>query len=303
MDTSATTTRQRTIAVGVDGSAGAARAVRWATLEALATGAGLRLVSAWDVPNVAFPAMAGAYVQPEEIAEGARHIAERAEHDARRVLGGRPMSIEAVAVQGGPVTGLLDACRDADLLVIGSRGRGGFASLVLGSVAQTCAHHSDIPVVVVGREYAEPGTGPVVVGMDESDGARRALDWSVTEAARLGTSLQVVHGWETVLSTPDGPPVFTPQDDPTVATDLRLWYQDLAEKAVARAGATVPVEAVIAGPAPSEALVEASADAALLVVGSRGRGGFLGLLLGSVSQQVLHHSACPVVVIPHGRRG
>ena len=98
---------QRVLVVGVDGSAGAAHAVRWAALEAAATGACVRLVSVWDVPGGVWPAPPGGYVTSEEIAEGAHRIAQRAEHDVGRVAGGPPVPTEIRAVRGAPADELL----------------------------------------------------------------------------------------------------------------------------------------------------------------------------------------------------
>lgn len=296
------TTHLRTIVVGVDGSAGASRAIRWAATEAAATSSRLRLVNAWDVPDVFSPGMPGPYIQADEIAQGAHRILERAEHEARRDLAGRPVPIDTLAVRARPADGLLGACDHADLLVVGTRGRGGFASLLLGSVAHTCAHRTPIPLVVVGHEVPGPGSGPIVVGADGSDGGRAAVGWAVAEASRLGCSLRVVHAWDLPGRAIDGPPPFlVPDIDPATVRGLRDRYREEAARAAAELGATVPTEVVISCPGPAESLVAASSTASLVVVGSRGRGGLAGLLLGSVGQQVLHHSACPVVVVPHAR--
>lgn len=290
----------RTIVVGVDGSAGSTRAVRWAAREAAVTpGRRLLLVNAWQIPAATWPATAGVYVEPEEIAEGSRRIVGRAEHEARRALAaGADLPIDALATPGAPAEVLLAASEGADLLVVGTRGRGEVASLVLGSVARTCVHRRPGPVAVIGQED-EPGTGPIVVGVDDSDGARAALAWAVTEAARRGATVKVVNGWEIDRrSTHDGPPpLFVPDVDRAAVDARREHHRDQAARAAADAGVDVAIEVVIACPPVVDALVAASSSASLLVVGSRGHGG-VRELLGSVGQHVLHHSACPVVVVP-----
>lgn len=286
------------VVVGVDGSGAATRALKWAGVEAASRNAVLRIVSTWSVPVMAWSVMAAAYVDPTAIEEGARHIIERAEALLRREMGDDAPVVETRTVQDGAAGGLIAEARGADLLVVGTRGRGGVLSLLLGSVAVSCAHHTPVPLAVIGLGAPEPGSGDLVVGLDRSAGSRAALRWAAAEAARLGVGLRVVHGWDIPLVAPAGAPTFAPLVD---AETLRRSTEAF-ERAVEEETADLPdrpsITTEVAASTAPEALVAAADGAALLVVGSRGRGGFAGLLLGSVSRQVLAHSPCPLVIVP-----
>ena len=136
----------------------------------------------------------------------------------------------------------------------------------------------------------------IVVGIDGSEPSRRALRWAVEEARLRGAAVEAVHSWSPpfVGGYPYTATMFEPAEFERAAAQL---LDDVVGSTDA-AGLQAPIERrVVEGPA-ARVLVDASKDAALLVVGSRGRGGFAGLLLGSTSQQVCHHATCPVVVIP-----
>jgi nucleotide-binding universal stress UspA family protein len=138
----------------------------------------------------------------------------------------------------------------------------------------------------------------VVVGVDASDGARRALEWAVAEASLRDAELSVVHAWLEPAAVAVGSVITAGAVDPAL-------FQEEAERTVSDLLASVDTGSlprgvtthVVAG-APALALIEAGHDADLVVVGSRGLGGFTGLLLGSVSQQVAHHATCAVVIVP-----
>jgi nucleotide-binding universal stress UspA family protein len=144
-------------------------------------------------------------------------------------------------------------------------------------------------------------SGRIVVGVDGSDGARRALEWAVEEARLRQAGLLVVHAWQV-------PPLVAgagPFDAPLVLdADTIERVEKTAEEIVERELAAVDtseldVQRLVAARSAADALVDAGADADLLVVGTRGRGGFAGLLLGSVGHQVAHHAPCPVVIVPN----
>ena len=289
----------RTIVVGADGSAASERALRWAALEAVRTSATLRIVNVWSVPAMAWPATIGAvYLDPGDIEEGARRIVERAQSSVRRAVGQDALVSDTSTMQGGPAECLMVAARGASLLVLGNRGRGGFASLVLGSVAATCAHHSTVPVAVVGVDAPAPGTGEVVVGVDDSIGGRGALRWAVGEAARVGVGVRAVHGWELPIAGLDGAPTLGPLEDPDLAEAARSGFERFVADETADLAERPPISVVTLPLSAPEALIQEAKGAALLVVGSRGRAGFVGLLMGSVSQHCLHHSPCPLVIVP-----
>lgn len=137
----------------------------------------------------------------------------------------------------------------------------------------------------------------IVVGVDNSPGARRALEWALDEAALRDATVVAVHAWQLpyVLSTPLGVVSVPVDEDATAEAEAELAAV-IDEVAAAHPG--TPVERQVVLGSPAAALIEEGADAQLIVVGSRGRGGFAGLLLGSVSHQLAHHAPCPVVIVP-----
>ncbi len=285
------------VVVGVDGSANAMVAARWAAHEASLRAVPLIIVHAWTMPTMAWSTPIGLTIDPAALRAGAVEVAEQAASEVRRTTGEALASVEARAVEAPTIPTLIDVAADASLLVVGSRGRGGFAGLLLGSVAVSCADHASVPLAVV-RQAAGPGAQDIVVGVDDSAPARAALRWAAEEAVRSDRRLVVVHGWETPFAVPPGGLAYGPVLD----EDFRKTSGALLERLVAETTAdleqapAVQVRAV-ADTAP-QALIQQAAGAALLVVGSRGRAGFRGLVLGSVSQQCLHHAPCPVVVVP-----
>lgn len=295
--------RDRMIVVGVDGSSSASRALRWAAAEASGTSAVLRIVNAWSVPMTTWPVMAAAYVDPTGLEEGSEAIVGRAAASVRGDLGSGAPVIETRTVRDGAAGGLIAAARDADLLVVGTRGRGGFTSLLLGSVAAACAYQTPVPLAVIGNDAPQPGSGDIVVGLDDSFGARRALRWAAAEASRLEVALRVVHGWEGPMPATAGAPTSDPLADPEVASSARAGLERIVEEELDQLAVRPPIRTLAVPLAASEALITVAANASLLVVGSRGRGGFTGLVLGSVSQQCLHHSTRPLVIIPAASSG
>jgi nucleotide-binding universal stress UspA family protein len=145
--------------------------------------------------------------------------------------------------------------------------------------------------------------GTIVVGVDGSDPSRKAVHWALSEAAMRGGKLVAVHAWSYYPSLPSDsldPMLMTPDFNETLGRDADRFVQHEVERLRTDAGAEhVEIEArAVEGPAAS-VLVEVAKDADLLVLGTRGHGGFSGLLLGSVSQQVSHHAPCPLVLVPH----
>jgi len=184
--------------------------------------------------------------------------------------------------------------------VVGSRGRGGFRGLMLGSVSQHCATHSRVPVAVVRFESPLPDNRDVVVGVDGSDGSAAALRFAIMEAARRQARLVIANGWwvDSPGSTKDALPFVTLDRREFQRRSHELMEQMLDDAAhtLGRTVDDVRIEAV--EHSPTQALVSLTDRAGLLVVGSRGRSGLAGLLLGSVSQQCLQHAYCTVVVVP-----
>jgi nucleotide-binding universal stress UspA family protein len=293
------------ILAGVDGSQGSRRALGWAVAAAAARGAVLQPVIVWPSPYdygelPYFP------VDEDHLAGEA---SKRLEQALAEVAGGdSAIAADPLVARGDPARVLCERSAGADLLVVGSRGHGGLAGLLLGSVATKCAHHSRCPLVIVRDGGADRDYGLVrriLVGDDGSQGAREALAWAVDEAVRRGASVQAVEVWR----DPYG-------GDMSLEFDMEYFREDrevLLERAQNRLAATVAeaaarhpglevVPVLLQGDDPARILCERSADADLLVLGSRGHGGFARLLLGSVATKCAQHSKCPVAIIPKDGR-
>ena len=281
------------IVVGVDGSPGSKRALRWAAQEATWRHARLDAVCAWSVPYQTYEE--GGYIDPVPHEEVARATVQEAVESLTSPDTARP-DIRAVAAHGEPAPALLEAAAGAELLVVGSRGHGGFVGLLVGSVSQRCVDHATGPVAVIPHAWAGDTSGRLVVGVDGSDASQRALQWAVDEARWRDARLDVVHAYE--FSKVVAAFGASPEAD---RNGLEQATQGLLEDMVGAATGDAPrprhLELIAAPGAPVPALLEAARGADLLVVGSRGRGTFHGLTLGSVSQQCLHHAPGPVVVI------
>jgi nucleotide-binding universal stress UspA family protein len=291
------------IVVGVDGSQGSRRALGWAAAEAVAREAVLQAVIVWPSP-------AGHGV-PRRAPDDGDHLAESARERLDQLLADVPVrapATEPLVVSGDPARVLCERSADADLLVVGSRGHGGFAGLALGSVSATCAHHSRCPLVVVrdGEEGDDDSlVSRIVVGTDGSEGSRLALAWAVREAALRGASVEALQVWR----DPYGGEMSMELDMERFREDRQVELGQAEERlaaAVAEAVAGQPgidvAPVILQGDDPARILCEQSADTDLLVVGSRGHGSVARVLLGSVGTACAHHSKCPVAIIPKGRR-
>lgn len=275
------------IVVGVDGSPGGTLALEWAARQAALTGATLEIHSSYRPGYV--------FVSDEEI----REEMERVVAEAKSRIGEIAPSVKVETTTGVavPAKALIDASRGADLLVVGSRGLGGFTGLLLGSVGKQCALHSHCPVVVV-RPSLSGGAGTphrqrIVVGVDGSAPSLRALNWSVAQAARTGATIAAVATWEWPAFGALGatyPSEVNPAGDMGKALEESLSPAREAHPEVA-------VDAVVIEGHPASVLVRESRSADLLVVGSRGRGQFTGMVLGSVSEHCVSYAECPVVVV------
>ncbi|MBA2948807.1 universal stress protein [Streptomyces sp. PSKA28] len=263
----------RLVVVGVDGSSSSLAAVEEAAREAQRRRAELRVVHAfsWPVRPMYAP------LDPSPLNRLVNEAAQRARSVAPEV------EVSEAMVTGDAVAVLEAESRAADLVVVGPRGMGGFIGMLLGSTAVSLAAHSQCPVMVVREEPA--GAGPIVLGVDGSPVSGKAVDFAFAEAALRGAEIVAVHAW-----LPDYAPVGTGAESAE-----RLLAHALAGRTARYPDVTVRQE-VVSGET-REVMIEASKTAQLVVVGARGRGGFAGLLLGSVSQAVLHHAHCPVAVV------
>ncbi|MEO3779672.1 universal stress protein [Micromonospora sp. B11E3] len=285
------------ILVGYDASPDAAVALDWALDEAERGGRPIHLayvfewltVAGWVGPGVA-PG-----IWPDENAR--RQVEELVRRAAADAAARRPgVTVRGEVYDGPPVLVLQERSAEVALLVLGSRGHGGFAGLLVGSTAVAVAAHAHCPVVVVRDDgTATARSGPVVVGVDGSDAALLALGFAVERAAGYGVPLRVLRAWEPAAEGGADPDAATAAERAALDGPLARWREAFPHLEIA-------AEAVPGRPAA--VLMEASRDARLVVVGSRGRGGLRGMLLGSVGQQLIQHARCPVAVVrelPHSR--
>jgi nucleotide-binding universal stress UspA family protein len=286
------------VVVGVDGSASATQAVRWAAVEADRRGAPLVLVHVWTPVPVGVPhaAMLGPY-EDGLIEQGHQWLTE-ASTVARETAPGVTVSTR---LANGSVAGqLIGRSASAALLVLGSRGLGGFTGLVVGSIAVAVATHGHCPTVVV--RGADPHSaprqdGPVVVGVDGSPTSQAAIRFAFQAASLRDVPLVAVHAWSDL-------PVTTVWELTTAWQAIQELESEVLSQRLAETQARYPgvhVEQVVVRDRPAHVLLDHAKSAQLVVVGSRGRGGFRGLLLGSTSQALIHHAACPVAVVPPSR--
>ncbi|MDQ5973163.1 MAG: hypothetical protein QG661_372 [Actinomycetota bacterium] len=282
------------VVVGYDGSPQADLAVSWAAAEAALRGRGLTIVHA-ILPSVAAGSLgAGLAPSPELIGQ-----LETNAHDQLEALATtlRPLDVLTSVTIGGPSGVLLEASETADVVVVGSRGRGGFASLILGSVAAQVAAHAACPVVTIRKAPADDAR-EIVVGIDATPGSEAALAFAFDEASRHGWTLIAVHAWDIpaydLLVVPNGP---VPVGLADVADEeVRMSAEVLAGFRDSYPDVEVQ-EHLVKGP-PVSSILTASTDPAMIVVGTRGHGPTVGALLGSISNGVLHKATVPVAVVP-----
>lgn len=282
--------------VGTDGSDAALSAVDWAVDEAALHGSELRIVyaSLWERYEGAAPSP-GAGRPTERIMAG--HILASAEE---RALLRRPeveVSVEVLAEEAEEA--LLHLSHQAAALVVGSRGRGEFASQLLGSVGLTVAAKATCPVVVIRDDGAEPGDRPwIALGIDPVDGSGdAACVFAFVEARLRGWGVLAVHAWR----TPHGVgPDWEGWQDSATHKDHAVAVERL-DRALRRPTAgfpDVPVTRVMPEGRARPALLDAAGGAGLLVVGARRRHSPVGLQLGPVNHAALHHASCPVAIVP-----
>lgn len=285
------------VTVGVDGSPSALRAVRWAAREAALRQVPLRIVHA----SPHYPELGGGGARQEwplatQIAHG---LAGRARQVA---LSAEPaLTVATSVITGAPARTLIDCSADTQLLVVAARGLDGFAGLHLGSVAATVSTYARCPVVIV-RHPAAPmldRLAPVVVGVDGSANSQPALEFGFTFASRRGLPLVAVHSWRD-LSPHAAHQVLThaadrgdleAEEERVLAESLAGWSERYPD---------VPVSRVVRRDRAVDVLLSFSPIAELLVVASRGRGGFAGMLLGSTAQSVVRYGSGPIAVVHPG---
>jgi nucleotide-binding universal stress UspA family protein len=283
------------VVVGYDGSQAGTAALEWATAEAVRERAPLRIVEVFELVVVSRPSPGK--VVPLAALRTVREHGLEALADSIR-LRHPHLDVQTVLLEGTPAASLIEETAQARLLVLGSRGLGGFTGMLVGSVAVQVASHAHCPIVVVPPDLVPTlhTLRTVVVGVDGSKLSTKAIDFAFEQAEAIGGRVVAVHAWNSPFSTYEnglGELLF---DNAEVrqASEV-LVSESLAGPRSDHPDTAVDVELIPGQPA--RAILHAAGSADLVVVGSRGRGGFTGLLLGSTSQQVLHHATCPVAIV------
>lgn len=284
------------IVVGYDGSEHSSIAVDWAAAEAVSRGVMLTLAAATSVPLEGMR-FGGSVLTPDAIDDLLQRLQEATQARADEARTSHPgLDIAVKVALGSPASVLVEASANADMVVVGSRGMGGFRGLLVGSVGVQVASNAACPAVVV-RKAPSPTASTVVVGVDGSALSLAALDFAFDMADRRGWRVLAVHAWEIpaydVLAAPSGPPPIDVEE--LVASEERAFAESLA--GLRERHPDVVVEQLVVKGQSVRAILDACDDPALIVMGTRGRGEFLGAVLGSVSQGVLHRAKVPVAVI------
>ncbi|MGP3948983.1 universal stress protein [Streptomyces sp. 7N604] len=297
----------RTVTAGLDGSRESLAAAAWAAREARRRGLPLRLVHAWEAQPYVTDPLVGPIAQ--------RHWSERIPREAVAALRQQYPGVEITADQiaGETAAVLSAAAEDAELLVLGSRGLSGVAGFLVGSVALATVARARGPVVLVrAGEVAEDEHQPdsqglpstttpyrdVVLGLDLTRPCDEVIEFAFDAAARRAAVLRVVHGWSLPPIHGYGPEAIAPEpDDDFGARQDRALSDALRPWRAKFPGVEVIEQAMIGRPAHH--LVDASADAGVMVVGRRNRRSPVGTHIGPVTHAVLHRSSAPVAVVPH----
>lgn len=287
------------IVVGVDGSKEALHAVDWAAAWADKCGGSLKIVCAYAIASYSASALDGglAVLDDDALRNGAERVVWEAQQHVTKAF---PDLRTCTGVEAGDATAVLsDMSKEADLIVLGSTGGGGFADRLLGSVSSSVPGHAECPVVVVPPHKSGEPFMPVrriVVGVDGSEVASMALKKAVDAAAVWGAELTVVAAVPIAMGGGVMAWMPTAIDRQSMIDDIRASLDKAIEAAVGGREISVARHALDGNPA--QLLTEFSTAVDLVIVGTRGRGGFAGMLLGSTSQTVLNHSTCPVMTVP-----
>lgn len=291
--------KQDIIVCAVDGSDASKTAAKWAANTAVKRGIPLRLVSSYSMPQFLY---AEGMVPPQELYEDLEaETLEKIEEAKKVAVDFVPdVDVSHQIEEGSPIDMLLDLSEQCTMIVMGSRGLGGLSGMVMGSVSAAVVSHASCPVVVVREDNhvtEETKYGPVVVGVDGSGVSQKAIETAFKEADARGAELIAVHTWMDMqvqaslagLSAAQQQwQVVEEEQNALLGHRLAGWQERFPD---------VKVTKVVTRDRPVRALADASEGAQLLVVGSHGRGGFKGMLLGSTSRALLQAAPCPMMVV------
>lgn len=291
-------TRHAVVVVGVDGSPESTAAALWAAEEANRRHLALRVLHAFAVPVSSAPAFG---IQPD-ISEWIRAAGQDILDNATREITARwpALVVSAHLINTDARPALVGASGDALLTVVGSRGGGRVPEVVLGSVALHVAAHGRSPVAVISHQAAQSSTGAILLGVDGSGTSEAAVEFAFDEAAVRGADLEAVLVWDDIAvrgfarGAAQIGQLEDEEEHAVLAEQLAGWrdkYPDVTVRQVVRRGR--PADALLR----HGELRPADEQPQMVVVGSRGRGGLTGLLLGSTSQSLICHAPWPVVVV------
>ncbi|MCL2595149.1 MAG: universal stress protein [Promicromonosporaceae bacterium] len=298
-------TRPEIVLVGVDGSATSLHALDWAAAYAKRVGWALHMVCSYSLPSFTATSLDGGYAALDDstIQQGAKSVLI----EAQQRVASFDIPVTAAVATGDAAGVLVELSKDYGLAVVGTRGRGGFTERLLGTVSSALPAHASCPVVVVPHRQIDrsaDGSAPrlatglrrIIVGVDGSPTAEAALTLAIQQAKAWDAELVAVSG--VPMATGAGVLAWLPAqvDHEQVLADVKAGLDNIVDRFEAQADG-LKIKRIVLDGTGAELLTEFSTAADLLVVGSRGRGGFRGLLMGSTSQAVLHHSACPVLVV------
>lgn len=285
------------IVVGVDGSAASVAAVRWAAHEARTRNLPLAVVTMlppvvqdggpW--PEVPVP---GEYLRLQQVE--AQEILDKALQVASDNAA-EGLAITGEVVMGPVLANLVEMSRRAEMMVVGCRGEDAVTRALLGSVSSGLVHHAHCPVAVIHAEELPSSQAPVVVGIDGSPTSELATAIAFDEASRRGVDLIALHAWSDM-----GPIEFASANwAPIEWRNIRVAEEEVLSERLSGWSAQYPdvtVHRVVVCDRPGPRLLEKAGDAQLLVLGSHGRGGFPGMLLGSVCNAVVNSAQIPVII-------
>lgn len=283
------------VIIAVDGSAESDAAISWAACEASMRHEHVTLMHAVQPVALSWPVSPEQTTVAEWQEDNARHVIDHARDGLSAVLDlPHPPDFRTEVLYAHPVDALVDASKDARMIVVGSHGMGALGRLLLGSVSRGVVEHAHCPVAVIhtdeGSAPVDP-KAPVLLGVDGSPASEAAIQWAFDEASRRGVELIALHAWSDIA-------VF-----PILGMDWRT-YQGQGEELLAERLAgwqerypDVHVSRRLVCDTPAHWLLEESQNAQLVVLGSHGRGGFAGMRLGAVSVAVAQSAKVPVIVV------
>ena len=288
-------TNLRVVTVGIDGSETSTVALAWAARESSRRGALLRVVHAYTIPvyggdmgaAIAFPA-----VGLDEFHTSHQKITADQLEPIRALY--PDLTIETVVHSGPPISTIVEEAKGSELVVVGSHGAGSLAAALIGSVARGVAHRAPCPAVLVPNAPLKATVERIVVGTDGSPASEAAMDWADDESRLWGAELTVTHACYYPYHAGH---VSTGSAAALMEVDAMMLLSTAGHRLDTRRNSGNEVRTLLLPGPAATALVEASTDSDLLVVGARGHSALRAALLGSTSNQAIHHARCPIAII------